>query len=93
MWRNSGEIDLRVGYGSRTIDTHKGVIRDSRKRRIQARVPGAFGVTPYLGWRGRWGYNVQQFRLGIHVESETDVEVRFSDGRMGQAFKHWAFDF
>ena len=93
MWRNSGEIDLRVGYGSRTIDNHKGVIRDNRKRRIHARVPGAFGVTPYLGWRGRWGYNVQQFRVGIHVESETDVEVRFTDGRMGQAFKHWAFDF
>lgn len=93
MWRNSGEIDLRVGYGSRNIDNHRGVIRDGARRKIHARVPGAFGVTPYIGWRGRWGYNVQQVRLGIHVESETDVEVRFSDGRMGQAFKHWAFDF
>lgn len=93
MWRNSGELDLRVGYGSRNIDNNRGVIRDGARRKIHARIPSAFGVTPYLGWRGRWGYNVQQIRLGIHVESETDVEVRFTDGRMGQAFKHWAFDF
>lgn len=92
MWNDSFEIDMRVGYGSRDIDNHKSVIRDGDKRKIEARVPGAFGVAPYLAWRGRWGYNVQQIRLGIHVARETDVEVRFTDGRAGRAFRHWAFD-
>lgn len=93
MWQNSGEIDLRIGYGARTIEKQSGVLKDNSNRRIHARIPTAFGVTPYIGWRGRWGYNVQQIRLGIHVESETDVSVRFDDDRMGRAFKHWAFDF
>lgn len=93
MWRNSGEIDLRIGYGSRTIDNHRGVLRDNAGRRIRGRIPGAFGVTPYIGWRGRWGYNVQQIRLGLHVESDTDVEAIFDDGRTARAFKRWAFDF
>lgn len=93
MWRDSGELDLRVGYGSRTIDNHRGVLKDSAGRRIKSRVPGAFGVTPYLGWRGRWGYNVQQIRLGLHVESDTDAEALFDDGRTARAFKRWAFDF
>lgn len=92
MWNDSFEIDMRVGYGNREIDNHKSVIRDGAKRKIEARVPGAFGVAPYLGWRGRWGYNVQQIRLGIHVSRETDVEVRFTDGRNGSAFRQWAFD-
>lgn len=93
MWRDSVELDLRVGYGNRTLDSYPGTIRDGDKRKISARVPGAFGVTPYLGWRGRWGYNTNQIRLGLHVQRETNVEVRFTDGRAGSAFRHWAFDF
>lgn len=93
LWADSFEVDLRVGYGSRTVGAHKGIIRDDDKRKIQARIPSAFGVTPYIGWRGRWGYNLQQIRLGIHVERDANVEVRFTDARVGSAFKRWAFDF
>lgn len=93
MWANSFEVDLRVGYGSRTIGNHKSTIKDKEKRTFESRIPGAFGVTPYIGWRGRWGYHAQQIRVGLHVERNTNVEVRFTDGRVGSAFNHWAFDF
>lgn len=91
-WANSAEVDLRVGYGTRSVSNNRGVLRDDDGRKIRARLPSAFGVTPYLGWRGRWGYNTQQIRLGIHVASNTDLDVMFSDGRHGRSFKHWAFD-
>lgn len=93
VWIDSFEIDMRVGYGSREIDRYKTVIRDDHGRKISARIPGTFGITPYLGWRGRWGYRAQSIRLGLHVERESNAEVRFEDGRIGSNFKHFAFDF
>lgn len=93
LWANSFEMDLRVGYGVRELDRYKGVIRDDEKRKITARIPSTFGITPYLGYRGRWGYRAQSIRLGLHVERVSDVEVRFSDGRVGSNYKHYAFDF
>lgn len=93
LWQNSFEVDLRAGYGSRKIDRLNATIRDSNGQRVDARIPGTFGVSPYIGWRGRWGYRVQQFRLGLHVERSTNVEVEFTDGRRGDNFSQWAFDF
>ena len=93
LWQNSFEVDLRAGYGSMSLGDWKGRLRDSNNERVEARLPGSFGVTPYIGWRGRWGYRVQQFRLGLHVQRTIDVEAAFRDGRRGNNFNKWAFDF
>lgn len=93
LWQNSFEVDLRAGYGSRKAEPLRARLRDSDGQLVDARIPGTFGVSPYIGWRGRWGYRVQQFRVGIHVERSTNVEVEFTDGRRGDNFSQWAFDF
>lgn len=93
LWQDSFEFDLRVGYGNRKFDEIRGKIRDSDGNEVDSYIPGTFGVTPYLGYRGRWGYRAQQFRLGLHVERSSDVAVQFTDNRTGRHFKQWAFDF
>lgn len=93
LWQPSFETDIRIGYGSRTTGAYRANIKDEDNRRIRGRLPGVLGITPYLGWRGRWGYDMQAIRLGIHVERDINAEVRFGDGRLGESFRQWAFDF
>lgn len=93
MFENVFETDFRVGFGTRNTEPRRATIKDSAGNRFQGRVPDSFGVAPYIGWRGRWGYNMQAVRLGIHVERDVDAEVLFGDGRPGQSFQQWAFDF
>ncbi len=91
-WQPSVEFVLRGGYGLRSTNDERGTIRDSEGRRIIGRFPTTFGAAPFIGYRGRIGYNMHAFSVGIHLERDASAEVEFADGRLGDAFGHWAAD-
>jgi hypothetical protein len=93
LFEDTFETDFRIGFGTRNTEPRRATITDSNGNKFQGRIPDSFGIAPYIGWRGRWGYDMQALRLGIHVERDVDAEVVFGDGRPGQSFQQWAVDF